>query len=105
MNTFGSSRPQQGTVYTYLLADPKGKTLLVDLCQPAHPVSLIQSGLPNSVIGLATFSTCQVQDYLVAAATEIVGRPLVPIKSHVKVQVQCREWHTFSCPGSLVFWD
>lgn len=58
MNTFGSSWPQQGTVYAYLLAEPKGKTLLADFPQPVHPVSLIQSGLSNSVIGLATFPTC-----------------------------------------------
>lgn len=103
MNTFRSSWPQLGPVYAYLLAEPKGKTLLVYLSQPVHPVLLIQSAISNSVIGLATFPTCQVQDYSVAAATEIVGRPLVQIKSHVKVQ--CIEWHTFSCSGSLAFWD
>lgn len=102
MNTLEAAGLSRALFMHIFWLDLKAKPL-VYFSQPVHPVLLTQSGISNSVTGLATFPTYQVQDYSAAAATEIVGRPLVQIKSHVKVQ--CIEWHTFSCSGSLASWD
>lgn len=96
---------QSATVgcYECLLTEHKRRqTLLVYLTQ------LCSSYFTNSnweylmlTIGFATFSTCQVPGYssslteAAAAATEIVGRQLIQMKSFV--EAQCIKSHIFSC--------